>query len=111
MKKSYKKKSYFSFKKGEYNFDLYSIPDSLVFNGVPGKEHYYIKDENGDLHQLNHLYVEDPNRKRKLRKGYYIKARSEGLFDNCPFLLHKENTEFSKKELDQYYINKRKVII
>lgn len=50
MKKSYKKKSYFSFKKGEYNFDLYSIPDSLVFNGVPGKEHYYIKDENGDLH-------------------------------------------------------------
>ena len=105
------KKKQYSFKKGEYNFDLYSIPDSLVFNGVPGKEHYYIKDENGDLHQLNHLYVKDPNRFKKLGRGYFVKARSEGMFDNCPFMVEKAEREINKDNLESYFRKPKKIII
>jgi|GEM_PF-2205578 hypothetical protein len=112
MNNQYKKKSsYSSFKKDENNLNLYSIPDSLVFNGASGKEHYYIKDENGDFHQLNHLFIEDPNRKRKLGKGYYIKARSEGLFDNCPFLIEKNKREITKDNLEYFLKKPKKIII
>ena len=112
MNNQYKKKSsYSSFKKDENNLNLYSIPDSLVFNGASGKEHYYIKDENGDFHQLNHLFIEDPNRKRKLGKGYYIKARSEGMFDNCPFMIEKAEREINKDNLESYFRKPKKIII
>lgn len=114
MNNQYKKKSsYSSFKKDENEYVLYSIPDSIVFNGSSSSNHYYIQDEYGGLHQLNHLYVVDPERGNRLSFNRAVKGRTDGIFDNCPFIIQNASSSVTRDKLLKHFIrdNKKKIII
>ena len=104
MNNQYKKKSsYSSFKKGENEYVLYSIPDSIVFNGSSSSNHYYIQDEYGGLHKLK-----DPERGNRLSFNRAVKGHSEGIFDNCPFLIKKSSSSVTRDKLLEHFIRDKK---